>query len=55
MNKEFDYVAFAKNFEATNGRPPTADELDNDGIHQKSHKLSWNALTHLISQHWANT
>lgn len=29
MNKEFDYVAFAKNFEATNGRPPTADELDN--------------------------
>lgn len=29
MSKEFDYVAFAKNFEATNGRPPTADELDN--------------------------
>lgn len=29
MNKEFDYVAFAKNFEATNGRSPTADELDN--------------------------
>ena len=29
MSKEFDYVAFAKDFEATNGRPPTADELDN--------------------------
>lgn len=29
MNKEFDYVAFAKDFEATNGRPPTSDELDN--------------------------
>ena len=29
MSKEFDYVAFAKEFEATNGRPPTADELDN--------------------------
>ncbi|MCO4477251.1 hypothetical protein Si134_01776 [Streptococcus infantarius subsp. infantarius] len=29
MRKEFDYVAFAKEFEATNGRPPTADELDN--------------------------
>lgn len=29
MSKEFDYVAFAKEFEATNGCPPTADELDN--------------------------
>lgn len=29
MSKEFDYVAFAREFEATNGRPPTADELDN--------------------------
>ena len=28
MSKEFDYVAFARDFEATNGRPPTADELD---------------------------
>lgn len=28
MSKEFDYVAFAREFEATNGRPPTADELD---------------------------
>ena len=29
MSKEFDYVAFAREFEATNGRPPTSDELDN--------------------------
>lgn len=28
MSKEFDYVAFAREFEATNGRPPTAEELD---------------------------
>ena len=48
MNKEFDYVAFAKDFEATNGRPPTSDELvmltgnilGLSGIHQKSHKLN---------------
>lgn len=28
MTKAFDFVAFAKDFEATNGRPPTAEELD---------------------------
>lgn len=28
MSKEFDYVAFAREFEATNGRPPTAEELN---------------------------
>ena len=28
MSKEFDYVAFVREFELTNGRPPTADELD---------------------------
>ena len=28
MTEEFDYVAFAKEFEAANGRPPSAKELD---------------------------
>ncbi|MGO4929577.1 hypothetical protein [Streptococcus alactolyticus] len=28
MTEEFDYVAFAKEFETANGRPPSAKELD---------------------------
>ena len=28
MTEEFDYVAFAKEFEDANGRPPSAKELD---------------------------
>ncbi len=43
MTEEFDYVAFAKEFEAANGRPPSAKELDDakwshygvNGEHQK--------------------
>ena len=28
MTEEFDYVVFAKEFEASYGRPPSAKELD---------------------------
>ena len=47
MTEEFDYVAFAKEFEAANGRPPSAKELDD--AKWSHYGVKWGTPVYLVS------